>query len=66
MARLYDEWVERCGVLPWSEVNSSGGPQCHGPQCPCRLTGDARADVIERGAGGELDRRLNPVIDIGA
>ncbi len=27
MARLYDEWAERCGVLPWYQVNPSWAPK---------------------------------------
>ena len=30
LTRLYDEWAERCGVLPWSEVNPSWGPRLGG------------------------------------
>ena len=30
LARLYDEWAERCGVLPWDEVNPSWGPRLRG------------------------------------
>ena len=30
MARLYDEWAERCGVEPWSEVNPTWAPRMRG------------------------------------
>ena len=30
LARLYDEWAERCGVLPWSEVYPSWAPRMRG------------------------------------
>jgi hypothetical protein len=30
LEKLYDEWAERCGVLPWSVINPDWNPRMRG------------------------------------